>query len=108
MLFLEVEVCDGSDFSDVMEIRGVTIHGYHALRAESSAVPNAIAAFLLHLRDATGKTPHCYFTWTEGNPIRYLFKYIVFGEGDTGPLTREVLRQGEHDPHRRPMVHVGG
>jgi hypothetical protein len=108
VLFLEVEVCDASEFTDVMEIKGVIVHGYHVLRAESSTVPNAIAAFLLYLRDITGKTPHCYFTWAEGNPIRYLFKYIVFGEGDTAPLTREVLRQAEHDPEQRPMVHVGG
>jgi len=35
---------------------------------ESSAVPNAIAAVLLHIRDLTGKRPHIYFDWTEGQP----------------------------------------
>jgi hypothetical protein len=108
VLFLEVEVCDPSEFTDVLEVRSVTVHGYKVLRAESSTVPNAIAAFLLYLRDKTGKIPHCYFTWSEGNPLRYLFKYIVFGEGDTAPVTREVLRQAEADPEQRPMIHVGG
>jgi hypothetical protein len=108
VLFLEVQVCDASEFTDVVEVKGVTVHGYKVLRAESSTVPNAIAAFLLYLRDTLGKIPHCYFTWSEGNPIRYLFKYIVLGEGDTAPLTREVLRQAEPDPERRPMIHVGG
>jgi hypothetical protein len=108
VLFLEVQVCDASEFTDVVEVKGVMVHGYKVLRAESSTVPNAIAAFLLYLREITGKIPHCYFTWSEGNPIRYLFKYIVLGEGDTAPLTREVLRQSEPDPERRPAIHVGG
>jgi len=38
---------------------------------ESSAVPNAIAAVLLHIRDLTGKRPHIYFDWTEGNPVAH-------------------------------------
>jgi hypothetical protein len=77
------------------------------LRAQSPAVPNAIAVFLLHLRDTTGKIPHVYFAWTEGNPITYLLKYLVFGEGYTAPVTREILRQAEPDPTQRPAVHVG-
>ena len=108
ILFLEVEVCDASEFADVMKVEGLEVGGYRVLRAESSAVPNAIAAFLLHLRDQTGKIPHAYFHWGSKNPIAYLFDYVAFGRGDTAPVTREVLRQAEPDEEKRPAIHVGG
>lgn len=108
ILFFEVTPGDASEFSGTLRIRGEKVDGYRILRTESPAVPNAIAAFLLYLRDETGKLPHVYFGWSEGNPLSYLLRYIAFGEGDTAPVTHEVLRQAEKDPGRRPIVHVGG
>jgi hypothetical protein len=108
IVFFEVELGDASEFSGKLRVRGCDIEGFKVLRTESPAVPNAIAAFLLYLRDKMGKTPHVYFGWSEGNPIMYLLRYVLFGEGDTAPVTREILRQAEHDPERRPNVHVGG
>ena len=108
IIFFEVTPGDASEFSGVLRIRGEKVNGYKILRTESPAVPNAIAAFLLFLRNETGKLPHVYFGWSEGNPLSYLMKYIAFGEGDTAPVTHEVLRQAEKDPEQRPIVHVGG
>ena len=108
ILFYEIDLGDASEFKGKLKIQGCDVDGYRILRTKSPAVPNAIAALLLHLRDTTGKIPHVYFGWSEGNPAKYLLRYILFGEGDTAPVTREILRQAEADPELRPNVHVGG
>jgi len=107
VLFLEIQPGDASEFSDILRVQGVEVGGHLILRSKSPAIPNAIAALLLYIRDQTGVIPHVYFGWTEGNPIAYLMKFLAFGEGDTAPVTREVLRQFEADPQRRPRVLVG-
>jgi hypothetical protein len=107
ILFLEVRPGDASEFSDVLEVTGANVGGFHVLRCTSPAIPNAIAGLLLDLRDRTGRIPHAYFGWTEGNPVAYLLKFLAFGEGDTAPVCREVLRQAEPAPEKRPRIHVG-
>ena len=107
VLFLEVRPGDVSEFSGTLRVQGVNVDGHHVLRCVSGAIPNAIAALLIYIRDETGRIPHAYFGWTEGNPIAYLLKFLALGEGDTAPVTREVLRQAEADPSRRPRIHLG-
>ena len=107
VLFLEVRPGDVSEFGGVLKVNGFDVGGHHVLRCVSPAIPNAIAALLLFIRDRTNLIPHAYFGWTEGNPIVYLLKFLAFGEGDTAPVTREVLRQAEPDPLQRPRIHVG-
>jgi len=106
VLFLEVNVCDPSEFAPDLNVKGEQVGEHRVLRAESAAVPNAIAAFLLYLRRTSGHVPHVYFQWSEGNPLGHLLRYLLFGEGDIAPVTHEVLREAEPDAAQRPVVHV--
>jgi hypothetical protein len=107
VLFLEVTVRDASEFAPKVNVTGEQIGRFRVLRVEGASVPNAIAAVLLAIRDRTDKKPHVYFGWIEGNPLKYLARFVLFGEGDNAPVTREVLRKAEPDPRRRPAIHVG-
>ncbi|MEW1546481.1 amino acid transporter [Streptomyces tsukubensis] len=107
LLFLEVVIRDSSDFTEDLVVHGSERFGVRRLRVAGPTVPNTIAAVLMRLRDETGEIPHAYFTWTEGHPVSHLLKFLVFGEGETAPVVREVLRRAEPDPARRPRVHVG-
>jgi hypothetical protein len=106
--FLEIDVIDPSDFRETITVRGVEVEGFRILRAESPAVPNAIAAILIAIRDATDVRPHAYFEWSEGNPVYHLMRYLLLGRGDTAPVVREILREVDADPNDRPIIHVGG
>ena len=108
VLFLEIDVVDPSEFKGVLHVRGVEIDGHRILRTEAPAAPNAIAAILLAIQQATGVRPHAHFEWSEGNPLGHLFRYLLLGRGDTPPVVREILREVEPDPTRRPGIHVGG
>jgi hypothetical protein len=106
LIFFEVETGDASDFGQNLIISGERVGKHRILRTTSPVVPNAFAALLIELEKRTGKVPHAYFKWHEGNPIANLFGFLFFGEGDTAPLTHEVLRRAVLDPKHRPVVHV--
>ena len=107
-VFIEVKITDPSEFEAGLTVRGEVMHNrYRVLTVESSSVPNALAALLLHARDMTGVRPHVYFEWTEGNPFANFLRFFLFGQGEIAPVTREILREAESDRDRRPRVHVG-
>ena len=83
------------------------VGGHNILRCKSPAIPNAIAALLIHLRDHTGQIPHAYFGWTEGNPITYVLKYLALGRGRHRARHARGAAQVDPNPLERPRIHVG-
>ena len=107
-IFVEVELSDASEFTmDLLEVRGEKEGQHMVLRCSNSAIPNAIAAILLDIRDRTHKIPHVYFGWTSSHPVTSAVNYIFLGEGEIASITREILRSAEPFEERRPIVHVG-
>jgi hypothetical protein len=106
LYFFEVELGDASEFESTLQVRAGRVGGHCIIQTKSPVVPNAIAALLIHLEKTTGKIPHGYFKWTEGNPTCNLLRFLFLGEGETAPIVHEVLRRAIKDPKRRPVIHV--
>jgi hypothetical protein len=106
LIFVEVTVVDASDFETALQVVGEERFGHRILTVRSSVVANTIAEVALAVRDRTGLVPHVYFSWTEGNPVLKFLQFLFVGAGEVAPVTREVLREAEADPDRRPRIHV--
>jgi hypothetical protein len=106
MYFIEVERGDTSEFNEHLRVQGCREGSNRILRVKSPVVANSIAALLIYLEKTTGHIPHVYFHWTDINPVTNVMRFIFLGEGDTAPLTHEVLRRAIKEPSRRPVVHV--
>ena len=106
ILFFEVERADASEFSDKLCVCGRQEGSHKILYAKSPVIANAMAAVLMYLEQETGLLPHVYFHWTDVSPFVNMMRFIFLGEGDTAPLTHEVLRRAVPDRQRRPVVHV--
>lgn len=106
IFFFEVERGETSDFTENILVKGRYEGASKMLHARSAVVANSIAAVLIQLERSTGCVPHVYFHWTDVSPVTNVMRFIFLGEGDTAPLTHEVLRRAIKDAAQRPVVHV--
>lgn len=106
LFFFEVIRGDVSDFSETLVVTGRRVGRHRILSASSPVIANSIAGMLIYLEKRTGKVPHAYFCWTEISPALNIMRFLFLGEGDTAPLTHEVLRKAVPQQERRPVVHV--
>ena len=81
-------------------MRGTTRHQkYRVLEVESSSVPNAIAAVLLHIRDASknGNRPDVANDLRYGTP-EYYFKTAAEMKSTFGPACRKGIASRKNTP----------
>ena len=104
--FFEVQRDDASEFSGSLQVCGYRDGDHRVLSVCSPVVANAVAAVLMYIEQETGHLPHVYFHWSDASPINNVLRFLFFGDGDTAPLTHEVLRRAIPDAARRPIVHV--
>ena len=106
IFFFEVERTDASEFSETLCVTGRRVGKFRILSAKSPVVANSIAGMLVYLGERTGQPPHVYFKWTQLSPAINIMRFLFLGEGDTAPLTHEVLRKAIPRQENRPVVHV--
>ncbi len=106
LFFFEVIRTDASEFSETLCVTGRRIGRHRILSAKSPVIANAFAGMLVYLGERTGQPPHVYFKWTQISPAINIMRFLFLGEGDTAPLTHEVLRKAIPRQENRPIVHV--
>jgi hypothetical protein len=106
LFFFEVVRTDASEFSETLCVTGRRVGRHRILSAKSPVIANAIAGMLVYIAERTGQPPHVYFKWTQVSPAINIMRFLFLGEGDTAPLTHEVLRKAIPRQENRPIVHV--
>ncbi len=107
IVFLEINLCDPSQFEESLCIRGgSTSDGAPVLHVASSSIPNAVAVVSLKVHELTGTPPDVYYEWSPGNPLKEMARFIFLGDGQNATVTREMLRRAIPDEAARPRIHL--
>ena len=109
VIFVEVTVIDPSDFEGRLHVRGEVLHGrYRVLTVESLVgAERAGRPAPAHPRRHRAPSRTSTSSGPRATRSRSFLRFLLFGQGEVAPVTREVLRRAEPDPSRRPHVHVG-
>ena len=108
VLFLEVRPGDVSEFTRRVGGTGRRRgRPSRAARASARRSRTQSRRCCCYIRDQTGRSRTRTLGGRKATRSPTCLKFLAFGEGDTAPVTREVLRQAEPNPLRRPRIHVG-
>ena len=105
IIFVEITVTDPSAFASRLDVQRPgharplpgADHGGHE-RARTRW-PRCV----LHVRDVTGRRPHLYVEWTEGNPVANLARFLFAGGRRGRPDDARGAAPGRAGPHRAAL-----
>jgi hypothetical protein len=107
VVFLEVEVDDPSNFFQKLRIEVFQEGKNFVIRVRHCvSVAHAIAAVALEM-SRYSKPPGLHFGWSELDLLAASWSYLAFGEGNVPWKVRELIRESQPDPERRPRVVIG-
>ena len=108
IVFVEVVLQDASEFVNepVIEIRQE--EGRYTLKITGAAsIAHTLAAVSLEMAKV-GHPPEIHFGWTDETPWTGTLGFLLFGEGNVPWMVRELLRNAEPDPDKRPLIIIAG
>jgi len=108
VVFVEVVLQDASEFVNEPVIEIGQEEGRYTLKITGAAsIAHTLAAVSLEMAKV-GHPPEIHFGWTEETPWTGTLGFLLFGEGNVPWMVRELLRNAEPDPEKRPLIILAG
>ncbi|MGL6076918.1 MAG: amino acid transporter [Fimbriiglobus sp.] len=108
IVFVEVELQDASDFVNEPIIEITQEEGRYILKITGAAsIAHTLAAVSLEMAKH-GQPPEIHFGWTDETPWTGTLGFLLFGEGNVPWMVRELIRNGEPNPAKRPFIIIAG
>ena len=108
IVFLEVDLADASEFVPETVMQVSQEEGRYVIKVTGAAsIAHTLAAIALEMAKV-GEPPEVHFGWTDETPWSGTLGFLLFGEGNVPWMVRELLREAEPDPDKRPRVIIAG
>jgi len=108
IVFVEVVLQDASEFVNEPVIEIGQAEGRYTLKITGAAsIAHTLAAVSLEMAKV-GRPPEIHFGWTDETPWTGTLGFLLFGEGNVPWMVRELLRNAEPDPDKRPLIILAG
>jgi hypothetical protein len=108
IIFVEVDLTDASEFDQQPTLQILQVEDRYVMRITNAAsISHILAAVALEMAK-TGRPPEIHFGWTDESPLSGTLGFLLFGEGNVPWMVRELIRENEPNPDKRPFIIIAG